>query len=77
MSDAEIASTTSSMAKIKTWLRTNGVALPDGASDAALRAKVKRRQIRKSNNIPGHAPIRGVVAATSLTQFNPFLAFEK
>ena len=52
------------MVKIKAWLRANGIALPDGASDAALRAKVKRRQIRKSNNIPGHAPIRGVVAAT-------------
>lgn len=57
------------MVKIKAWLRANNITLAEGASDASLRARVKRRQIRKANNVPGRAPIRGVVSATSLSQF--------
>ena len=69
MADAEISSTTATMIKIKSWLRANGITIPDGASDGHLRVLVRRRQVRKANNIPGQAPIRGVVSATSLSQF--------
>lgn len=69
MADAEIASTTANMPKIKAWLRANNITLPEGASDGQLRVLVRRRQVRKANNIPGQAPIRGVVSATSLSQF--------
>ena len=73
MADAEISPLTATMVKIKSWLRANNITIAEGASDAALRARVKRRQIRKANNVPGHAPIRGVVSATSLSQFKETL----
>ena len=68
MTDA-IDSKTASMTKIKAWLKANDIVIPVAASDAAIRILVRRRQVRKANNIPGERPIRGVVAASSLTQF--------
>ena len=68
MTDA-IDTKTASMTKIKAWLKANDIVIPVAASDAAIRILVRRRQVRKANNIPGERPIRGVVAASSLTQF--------
>ena len=64
---------TASMVKIKAWMRENNVGIPVGASDAALRILVVRRQVRLANSIPGERPIRGAMAASSLAQFKDTL----